>query len=56
MRRPYPTKLSPYGPGLGVFPHRRGHLFVTRALSHKRVDCLEFSAKIAVNKQFLAEY
>jgi hypothetical protein len=30
MRRPYPTKLSPYGPGSGVFHHLRGHLFMGR--------------------------
>jgi hypothetical protein len=29
MRRSYPTKITPYGPGSGVFQHRRGHLFVT---------------------------
>jgi hypothetical protein len=32
MRRPYPTKLTPYGPGSGVLLHRRGHLFVTPEL------------------------
>ena len=28
MRRPYPTKLSPYGPGSGVLQHLRGHSFI----------------------------
>ena len=30
MRRPYPTKISPYGPGSGVLAHRRGHFFIRR--------------------------
>ena len=32
MRRPYPTKLTPYGPGSGVLHHLRGHFFMTPQL------------------------
>jgi hypothetical protein len=48
MRRSYPTKITPYGPGSGVLAHRRGHLLVNAhilplMLSNVNFCCIIFA-------------